>query len=161
MKIRESFQYPAGVEQVFALISDEKFRVAAAEKTGGLNVSVAVSSTGGSTKVTLERTQPATVPDFVKKFIGDAVTIKQVEAWSEPDASGTRTAKLKMKVAGQPAGFDGTATLKNDGKGAEFAVSGDVKVSVPFVGKKVEPVIAKAVLSSIKYDVKAGVARLS
>ncbi len=161
MKIRESFQYPAGVEAVFALISDEKFRIAAAEKTGGLDVSASVSSTGGGTKVSLQRTQPATVPDFVKKFIGDAVTVKQVEAWSEPDADGTRTAKLTMKVAGQPAGFDGTATLKNDGKGAEFVVAGNVKVSVPFIGKKVEPVIAKAVLSSIKHDVKAGVAKLS
>jgi hypothetical protein len=120
-----------------------------------------VSSAGDGTTVTLQRTQPATVPDFVKKVIGDAVTVKQVEAWSEPDAHGTRTANLTMKVTGQPAGFNGTATLKNDGSGAEFVVSGDVKVSVPFVGKKFEPVIAKAVLSSIKHDVKAGVARLS
>jgi hypothetical protein len=161
MKIRETFQYPAGVEAVFALISDEKFRIGAAEKTGGLNVTAAVAADGEATKVTLQRTQPATVPDFVKKFIGDAVTVKQVEAWSAPDAHGTRKAKLTMKVAGQPAGFDGTATLKNAGRGAEFIVSGEVKVSVPFIGKKVEPVIAKAVLSSIKHDVKAGVAKLS
>lgn len=160
MKIRETFHYPAGVEAVFALISDEKFRVHAAESTGGLKVEASVSAGGDVTKVTLQRTQPATVPEFVKKFIGDTVTVKQVEAWSAPDADGTRKAKLKMKVAGQPAGFDGTATLKNDGKGAEFVVSGEVKVSVPFIGKKVEPVIAKAVLSSIKYDVKAGVAKL-
>lgn len=161
MKIRESFQYPAGVEAVFALIADKTFRVDAAEKTGGLDVSATVETTGDATKVTLQRTQPANVPDFVKKAIGDAVTVKQVEAWSEPDADGTRKAKLSMKVAGQPAGFDGTATLKNDGKGAEFVVSGEVKVSVPFIGKKFEPVIAKAVLSSIKHDVKAGVERLS
>ena len=161
MKIRESFHYPAGVEAVFALISDEKFRVDAAEKTGGLNVEATVTTSGDATNVSLQRTQPATVPEFVKKFIGDAVTVNQVEAWGAPDADGTRKAKLKMKVAGQPAGFDGTATLKNAGKGAEFTVSGEVKVSVPFVGKKVEPVIAKAVLSSIKHDVKAGVARLS
>jgi hypothetical protein len=87
--------------------------------------------------------------------------VKQVEAWGAPDADGTRRAKLTMKVAGQPAGFDGTATLRNAGKGAEFTVSGEVKVSVPFVGKKVEPVIAKAVISSIKHDVQAGVAKLS
>lgn len=161
MKIRETFSYPAGVEAVFALISDEKFRIGAAEKTGGLNVSATVKAAKDATTVILQRTQPATVPDFVKKFIGDAVTVKQTEEWSAPDADGTRKATLTMKVAGQPAGFHGTATLKNDGKGAEFAVSGEVKVSVPFVGKKVEPVIAKAVLSSIKHDVKAGVAKLS
>ena len=161
MKIRESFQYPAGVEAVFALISDKEFRIGAAEKTGGLDVAATVKTDGDAATVSLQRTQPATVPDFVKKFIGDAVTVKQTEEWSAPTADGTRKAKLVMKVVGQPAGFEGTATLKNDGKGAEFLVSGEVKVSVPFVGKKVEPVIAKAVLSSIKHDEKAGVARLS
>ena len=161
MKIRETFQYPAGVEAVFALIEDAKFRIGAAEKTGGLDVSATVKAAGSTTTVNLQRTQPATVPDFVKKIIGDAVTVKQVEEWSAPDANGTRKAKLSMKVPGQPAGFEGTATLKNDGNGAEFTVTGDVKVTVPFVGKKFEPIIAKAVLSSIKHDVKAGVERLS
>jgi hypothetical protein len=164
MKLRESFSYPAGVEKVFALISDDAFRTKTAEDSKARDVSTTVEQDGGDTVVTLVRTQPATsskVPDFVKKLIGDTVTIKQVERWTAPDADGNRTATITMKIAGKPAGFKGKATLKPASKGAEFTVAGDVKVDVPFVGKKVEPLIAKAIEASLHYDVKAGVKRLS
>jgi hypothetical protein len=164
MKLRETFSYPAGVEDVFALMSDDAFRTKAAEASQGRDVSTTVERDGDDTVVTLVRTQPATsskVPDFVKKLIGDAVTIKQVERWNAPDADGNRTAAVTMKVAGKPAGFKGRATLTADGKGAEFVVTGDVKVDVPFVGRRVEPLIAKAVEASLRHDVRAGVKRLS
>ena len=164
MKLTESFSYPAGVDAVFALMSDDAFRTKAAEDSHGRNVSTTVARDGDDTVVTLVRTQPATsskVPDFVKKLIGESVTIKQVERWKEPDADGNRTATVTMKVAGKPAGFKGKATLKANGKGAEFVVSGDVKVDVPFVGKKVEPLIGKAVEASLRHDVQAAVKRLS
>lgn len=160
MKMKETFQYPSGVEPVFALIADEKFRVKAAEATGGLDVSATVADEGRATVVTLSRTQPADVPDFIKKFVGETVTVKQVEKWRPPAADGSRTADLRMKVAGQPAEFNGTATLKPRGDGADFTVQGDVKVSVPFVGKKIEPLIAKAIAASIRHDVHAGVKQL-
>jgi len=164
MKLKETFSYPAGVEAVFALISDDAFRTKAAEDARGRDVSTTVERDGDDTVVTLIRTQPATssaVPDFVKKLIGDTVTIRQVERWAAPDADGNRTATVTMKVTGKPAGFTGKGTLTADGKGAEFVVSGDVKVDVPFVGKKVEPLVAKAIEASLRYDVKAGVKRLT
>ena len=165
MKLKETFSYPAGVEAVFALISDDAFRTKTAEDTKARDVSTKVEKDGNDTVVTLVRTQPATsskVPDFVKKLIGDTVTIKQVERWQAPDADGNRTATVTMKVSGKPAGFKGKATLTASGKGSsEFVISGDVKVDVPFVGKKVEPLIAKAIEASLRYDVKAGVKRLS
>lgn len=161
MKLRETFSYPAGVEAVFALISDDAFRTKAAEDSKGRDVSTTVEQDGDETVVTLVRTQPANLPDFAKKVVGDAVTVKQVERWHAPNSDGTRTATISMKVVGQPAAFTGKATLAADGKGAEFVVAGDVKVNVPFVGKKFEPVIAKAVEASLRYDVKAGVERLT
>jgi hypothetical protein len=164
MKLKETFSYPAGVEEVFALISDDAFRTKTAEDTKARDVSTKVEKDGNDTVVTLVRTQPATsskVPDFVKKLIGSTVTIKQVERWQAPDAAGNRTATVTMKVSGKPAGFKGKATLNAAGKGAAFVVSGEVKVDVPFVGKKVEPLIAKAIEASLRYDVKAGVKRLS
>lgn len=164
MKLKETFSYPAGVEDVFALISDDAFRTKTAEDSRARDVSTTVTNDGGDTVVTMVRTQPATsskVPDFVKKLIGETVTIKQVERWKAPAADGSRTAAVTMKVSGKPAGFKGKATLQPDGKGAEFVISGDVSVDVPFVGKKVEPLIAKAIEASLRYDVKAGVKRLA
>lgn len=164
MKLKESFSYPAGVEKVFALISDEAFRTTSAEESKGRDVSTTVEKDGDDTVVTLVRTQPATssaVPDFVKKLIGSTVTIKQVERWKSPDADGNRAATVTMKVAGKPAGFKGKAKLSPRAKGADFVVTGDVKVDVPFVGKRVEPLIGKAVAAALRHDVKAGVKRLT
>ena len=161
MKLKETFSYPAGVEAVFALISDDAFRTKAAEDAKGRDVSTTVEKEGDDLVVTLVRTQPANLPDFAKKVVGDAVKVKQVERWHAADSDGTRTATISMKVSGQPAGFTGKATLSPDGKGAAFVVSGDVKVNVPFIGKKFEPIIAKAVEASLRYDVKAGVDRLT
>ena len=161
MKLKETFSYPAGVEAVFALISDDAFRTESAEAAKGRDVSATVEKDGDDTVVTLVRTQPADLPDFIKKAVGDAVKVKQVERWHAPGTDGTRTATLAVKVIGQPAGFKGKATLSPNGKGSKFTVAGDVKVSVPFVGRKVEPLIAKAVEASLRYDVKAGVKRLT
>jgi len=161
MKLKETFGYPAGVEDVFALISDDAFRTKSAEASHGRDVSTTVERDGDDTVVTIVRTQPASLPDFVKKFVGDAVKVKQVERWHAPSSDGTRTAAVSMKVSGQPAGFKGEATLSPDGTGAEFVIAGEVKVDVPFIGKKIEPVIAKAVEASVRYDVKAGVDRLT
>ncbi len=161
MKFRESYHYPAGVEDVFALVSDDAFRAATAEAAKAREVSTTVEQDGGDTVVTVIRTQPADLPDFAKKVVGDAVKVKQVERWHAPGSDGSRTATVSMKVIGQPAGFTGEARLSAEGKGAEFVVSGEVKVNVPFVGKKFEPMIAKAVEASLRYDVKAGVERLT
>jgi hypothetical protein len=160
MKIRESFEYPAGPEAVFSLISDADFRKDATVSAGGKDVNVTVERKGDGTIVTITRRQPADLPDAIKKIAGDMVGIKQVEEWGAADAGGGRKAKVKMSVVGQPAGLEGTATLAPDGQRTSFTVSGEVKVSVPFIGKKFEPFIAKAVAASLRHDVKEGTKRL-
>lgn len=160
MKLNETYDYPAGPEAVYALISDADFREAAAISGGAEDVKVTVEPDGDGHTVTLVRTEVADMPDFVKKISGDKVTVKQVEQWGGPDANGGRKATVKMSVSGQPAGMAGTAALAPDGKGTSFTVSGDVKVSIPFVGKKVEPLIAKAIKASLRHDVAEGKKRL-
>jgi hypothetical protein len=165
MKLKEQFIYPAGAAAVFDLMQDAAFRKQAAEATGGRDVDVDVTPSGSGVTITIARSQPATssrVPDFIKSFIGETVRVKQIEKWSEPDADGNRTADISMKVQGQPAGMEARATLTNKTAGkAAFVVQGDVKVKVPFVGKKVEPFIAKVIEKSLQYDVKAGIKRLT
>jgi hypothetical protein len=160
MKLNETYDYPAGPEAVYALISDADFRKAAAVSGGAEDVTVTIEPDGDGHTVTIVRTEEADMPDFVKKISGDKVTVKQVEQWGAPDADGSRKAKVKMSVSGQPAGMEGTAAIKPDGKGTDFTVSGDVKVSIPFVGKKVEPLIARAIKASLRHDVDEGKKRL-
>lgn len=157
MKLQESFDYHADPEAVYGLISDADFREKATISGGGEDVSVTVEPTGDGATVTILRTMPNDeMPDAVKKLVGNTVTVKQVEQWGAPKADGSRQAKVKMSVSGQPAGMEGTASITPDGAGSNFTVSGEVKVSIPFLGKKIEPMVAKAITASIRHEVKEG-----
>lgn len=161
MKFNDSYEYAgADVEAVYGLISSQEFRTEAAEDAGATDIDVSVESSGGTTTVTIVRTQPADLPDFVKKLTGSTVKVKQTEVWGEPDAKGTRTADVKVSIIGQPAEMLGKATLVNAASGSSFTVDGDVKVSIPFIGKKIEPEIARAIKGSLRGEVELGLTKL-
>ena len=161
MKFNETYTYDgADVEAVYALISSQEFRLEAAEDAGATDIEIDVTEAGGGETLTILRTQPAALPDFVKKLTGDTVKIKQTEKWGAPDGDGTRKADVKMSILGQPAEMLGTAVLENKGGGTVFTVSGDVSVKIPFIGKKVEPEVAKAIRASLQGEVDLGKSRL-
>lgn len=162
MKLNETFSYPgATVESVYAIITDKAFREEAADADGAIerDISVEPNDLGGHT-VTIVRTQPADMPDFIKKLTGETVKVKQTEQWGGADASGSRSADIKVNIIGQPAGMEGKAVLDGSGSDASFVVTGDVKVSIPFIGKKIEPEIHKAISGSLRGEVALGVERL-
>lgn len=155
MKLKETFTYPgADVEAVYAVTTDPEFRREAAEAVGSKDIEVTIEPDGDGHLVTIVRSQPADLPDSIKKFTGDAVKVKQTERWSAPDASGNRKADLKVNMIGQPAEVVGTLTIS--GAEATLTISGDAKVNVPFFGKKIEPVIVKAVVGALRSEVELG-----
>lgn len=161
MKINDSYSYgDADVESVYGLISSKEFRTESAEDVGATDVDVSVESSGGGHTITIVRTQPAEMPDFVKKLTGETVKVKQTEQWGAPESDGTRRADVKVSIIGQPAEMVGNAVLEPTSGGTEFTLKGDVKVSIPFIGKKVEPEVAKAIKASLKHEVELGLTRL-
>ncbi len=161
MKLNESFSYEgADVESVYALISDQAFRTESCANQGATDYEVTVDESGGGATVTLMRTQETDMPDFVKKLTGNTVKVKQTEVWSAPDSDGNRTADVKVSIIGQPAEMVGKAVLKGSSAGTEFTVEGDVKVSIPFIGKKIEPEVAKAIKASLREEVAYGKEKL-
>lgn len=163
MKLNETFSCPgATVEAVYALITDQAFRESAADADGAVerDITVAANTAGGDT-VTIVRTIPADLPDFVKKFTGETVKIKQTEEWGGPNSTGSRTADISVKIIGQPAEMIGTALLDGNSPDANLIIDGDVKVKVPFLGKKIEPEIRKAILSSVRHEAELRAKRLS
>jgi hypothetical protein len=160
MKLNLEYSYPAPVEQVYALVTDLAFRREACESSGASDSSVSVDASGDSADVRIERTMPAEVPDFVKKLTGDTVTSVQVEKWRAPAADGSRTAEVSMDVKGQPATMRGTAQLIADGDGTKFTLDAEVRVSIPLIGKRIEPEVAKAVQQALDFDVELGKTKL-
>ena len=161
MKLTEKFSYSgSGVDAVYGLLVDQAFRTESCVNQGASDYDVTVEPQGEGATVTIVRTQPADMPDFVKKLTGSTVKVKQTEIWSAPDADGTRTADVKVSIIGQPAEMTGKAKLFAKGEGTEFTLDGDVKVSIPFIGKKIEPEIAKAIIASLDEEVEYGMTKL-
>ena len=161
MKLTESFTYPGtDVESVYALITDQTFRENAVAAVGGTDIQVTIEPAGDGHTVTVIQTQPAKVPDAIKKFVGDSVMVKQTETWSGSDGVGHRTADIRFTVIGQPVDMLGKAVLSGEDD-VSFVVEGDLKVNVPFIGRKIEPEIAKIVSASLRSDVEQGIKQLS
>ncbi|MBA2716857.1 MAG: DUF2505 domain-containing protein [Propionibacteriales bacterium] len=150
MDVRAEINYPtATVEQVYALSTDPKFRGSVCEATRALSYDVNVDvHDDGTATVTVRRTMPAEVPDFVKRFVGESLDVVQTEEWGAPDDLGQRIANLTVQVTGQPVKMTGTVTIAAVGQGARTSIRGDLRVSMPFVGKRIEPEIAKGILAA-------------
>jgi len=151
MDVRAQINYPtATVEQVYDLVTNPKFRSAVCEATHALASDVDVDNRpDGTATVTVRRTMPADVPAFVKKFLGETVDVIQTEDWSAPDHLGQRQANLVVQIKGQPAKMTGTLQTEVVGNGARTLIRGDLTVSMPFVGKKIEPEIAEGILAAV------------
>ena len=87
---------------MYALITDQKFREEAVATVGGTDVEVTIEPSGDGHTVTVIQTQPAKMPDFIKKFVGDSVSVKQTERWS--GATATAPEPLTSGSGHRPAG---------------------------------------------------------
>jgi hypothetical protein len=158
MDLSAEISYPGATpDQAFALIVDSKFRSAVCEATAALGHDVGIEQKDdGGAVVRVDRTVPAEVPDFVKKLVGETLDIRQTEDWSSADAAGLRTADVVVEVVGQPARMTGTIVLEATPDGCREVMTGKVKVSIPFLGGKIEPEVAKAIVAASKVEQKTG-----
>ncbi len=155
MKLSETFSYPGlDVDDVYGIVVDEAFRIAACEDQDAISYDVSVD--GGT--VTITREMPAELPEFVKKLTGSTVKAKQTEQWRE-NGDGY-LADVKFSIIGQPAEMLGTAELKPAADGTEFIVKGDIKVAIPLLGRKIEPEVHKQLVKGLRAEVELGVKTL-
>ena len=98
MRVTTEMSYPgADLDAVVAMVFDKSFRAAVCEATKAVSHQVDISlGDGGSAVVTVRRTLPAEVPDFVKKFVGETIELVQSETWAVDDGSGVRRADLNL-----------------------------------------------------------------
>lgn len=129
MHVRAEISYPTGSPaDVFDLTTSEPFRSAVCLATHALRHSVGIEhNPDGRTSVIVERTLPAQVPDAVKRFVGETITIVQTEDWGPPRADGSRQADLVIDIMGQPARMTGTVTLEAAGQGSRELVDGELR----------------------------------
>lgn len=150
MALNASTQIPHSVQDVIATLTDRGFAEHLTSKAKGTLTDFTVDGdTSGAFTLTTVRALPTDrVPEMARKFVGSSVAVTQVEKWSAPDASGSRTASVDITVSGVPVNVSGTETLTAAGEGTTFTVDAKVSSSIPFIGGKIasaaEPYLGKA-----------------
>lgn len=155
MDIKSRLEFAAGVEEVFAMMTDRAYLEEVCQATRARSFDAEVTGT----TTTTTRKLPA--PDIAQKFVGQTVTVVEETAWGPADASGSRTGRITMSIPGQPVTMKGTVTLGADGAGTVGELVGDLKVAIPILGKKIEQSVAPTIVAGFRSQQKVGEAWLA
>ncbi|GAP56383.1 DUF2505 domain-containing protein [Arthrobacter sp. 92] len=150
MALSASTTLPHSVERVAEVLVNEDFQRHTSELVGGTLESFTVDGdVAGAFSTTSVRTLPTTrLPEIARKFVGDSLTVTQLEKWDAPAADGSRQSNISMKIAGAPLDVSAVQRLVAEGGSTRIELEGNVTSSVPFLGGKIaeaaEPMVGKA-----------------
>ena len=150
MDISTDLDFAAAPAAVFAMMTNQQYQeqVCVASEAVSYEVSVAGPTTHTS------RTLPA--PDSAARFTGPQLTVVEDIAWNEAESDGTRPGSLTMTVRGQPVTLRGQLRLAPGGRGTTVTLTGELKVAIPLLGRKLEQAAAPAVLAGFHTQQRVG-----
>jgi Protein of unknown function (DUF2505) len=157
MRFSHQVTYHASPDEVHRMLGDRAFRETVCRALNASRHEVSVNGTGAGMTVVVDQTQPARgVPSYARKVIGDEIRIVQRETWTDP-SGGT----LTIELPGKPGSFEGTVALADDGGGTVESVTGDVRVSVPMLGGKLEKMVGDLMRAALQTEERLGRAWLN
>jgi hypothetical protein len=150
MNISNHLDFAAQPADVYAMMTDPRYleEVCRASESLSFNVSVEGSTTRTS------RTLPA--PESAARFTGPELTVDDEIVWGEPSSDGSWSATVSMTVLGQPVTFRGSQQLAAGGRGSVVDVSGELKVAIPLLGRRLEESASPAVMAGYRTQQEVG-----
>lgn len=150
MEISARVEFTADPDRVFTMVTDQAYleRVCQASHAEAYEASVDGLTTHTS------RTLPA--PEIAARFTGPTLTVQERIEWGEAGPDGSRTATVTLNVPGQPVEMNGRLALSPGGPGTVIELTGELKVSIPLLGRKLEQAAAPAVLAGFDVQQKVG-----
>lgn len=151
--ISEKLTYPgATLAQVAAMLADPAFREQVATYQTAVRSSASNTGTGAGSTARIEIVHGTEhVPSYARKFVGDEISIVQDETWTTDTH-----ADVRVTIPGKPGDMTGTYDLAQVGDDVVQDVKLTVKVNIPFVGGKVEDLIAGLLSKAYRAENKVG-----
>jgi len=156
MDVREEIVYDASPDEVFEMLCDQGFREKVCRGIGSVRYEVTITRDGDKARIRNNRVMKADLPEVAKKVVGDTIEMVQTEDWGERQSDGSRSGTFHVEIPGKPGAITGTVSLAPSGGGSREVVSGQVKVSIPFVGKKLESEVAKGMSAALEVEGQIG-----
>lgn len=153
MRLSTREEFDSAPEAVFAVIRDEAFQRAKCEATSTGEYAASVTEQGERTLVRTERRLPSDgLPDVARSFVGDVLTVVEVQDWGPADPDGSRRCRVDLHITGAPLTLKGEALLAPGGRGALETLEADLKANVPFIGGKIERAAAEPILAAVALE---------
>ena len=143
------------VEEVYALFTDVAFQEAKCLATTDDANHFSVDILGGPSgeRVRTERhLRSQGLPDVAKSFVGEHLTIIEVQDWSAPAGDGSRQSAVDMHVKGAPLTLKGTLRLEPTASGTVEVLDAELKAHVPFIGGRIEKAAAEPIKAAIEIE---------
>lgn len=150
MDITTRIEFAAPPQDVYAMMTDQAYLAEVCEAAESRRYEATVS--GSTTKTT----RAFAAPDAVARFTGGELTVSEETVWGGSGPDGQRTGELTMTVQGQPVSMRGHVALAASGPGTVVQLTGELKVAIPLLGKKLEQSTAPAVLAGFTLQQDVG-----
>jgi Protein of unknown function (DUF2505) len=150
MDLSSHLDFAADPADVYAMMTDQRYLDEVCVASGSLSYHASVD---GSTTRT-SRTLPA--PDSAARFTGPQLTVDEEIVWGDPSPDGSRSGTVTMTIRGQPVRFRGKLKLSAGGRGSVLDITGELKVSIPVLGKRLEESAAPAVTEGYNKQQEVG-----
>lgn len=132
------------------MLRDESFLEQVALRAGSKTNTISASDT--VTKVSMEL--PA--PSIVQKFVGATLKVDQTITWNSANADGTHSNLVEVKIPGMPVRMSATGTVRADQDGTVVTYEGELQVSIPLVGKKIETEAEPRLIRALDLQAEVG-----
>ena len=158
MRLTDRIHFDAAPAAVFAMLTDRRFQERVCTASGATEHQVTVEErAGGGATVTTRRVLPTTgMPDFVRSFAGQRLTITQRTTWSAVAADDGSTGTTEVEIAGAPVRLSARIGLAAEGAATVEDVAGDLTASVPLLGGRIERAAEPAVRSALRIEAEVG-----
>lgn len=146
---KHSFDKPAA--SVIKMFSDKAYFERKYKELGFSGIEVLEHSVDAKKfRIKVRYTAPnsAPLPDFAKKFLGDSNVITQTDAWD----IAKKTGRLEAEIRGVPVKAFADMTLKDEGAGSANTLKWNLNCGIPFIGGKLEEVVAGDIKAKSRLD---------
>ncbi|MFB9905170.1 DUF2505 domain-containing protein [Allokutzneria oryzae] len=141
-----SHEFPFPAPALLAALTDAEYLRARLAAVGGAKAELVSHETtvGGESKAVLKQGVPSDkLPSFVRSLINGDLVIERTERWRQAGEGAVGT--VVASVPGAPASINCSLQLRPSAMGAELLSALEVRVSLPFVGGKVEKAIVEQI----------------
>ncbi|WP_206192465.1 DUF2505 domain-containing protein [Scrofimicrobium canadense] len=155
MKFQEDYAYPAAFDRIWQMYQDPDYTVKRLAAAHLDDAQVQVKGDDSKFRVEVSALIPASdLPSVAQRFVKSDVQVTLVEEWTR---SGTdaATGTSQIVAKGAPVSFTSQSTLTGAGNETQRSMSGDVKVSIPLVGGRIEKEAVKYVPRLVQGELDA------